>query len=398
MLLYSFSLFINVHLRYGWQTHFIQNLAIDPNSNSHSTEIYNLTQNTQYGYYVKTQVVPKYHEEEVFGVSQGQSNIEYFTTEADAPTYPEVLTLSKTNVSLTLAWSPMNDNELIEYYKVDVFIQPDEHGFIDSRNYCFEPKIDTHVSVGVELNENPTAVYKSCNAEYENWRISHPDAIDPEYEWRKHRKAVCAEQSSRLTHTERQQQIMKYVTNHKLHSCIDGRNCYEHNDFEADRFSRQIHSFVKLSDNTDPNMDNSDIVNLGSNYLFSERFDANILNTTFIGFLPYTMYIFQFFSCNKISCSSYFLYYDRTDSSINADEISLTVRADEFNSNKVHLYFSEPPVPNGLTVAFQIEKHDLSTFKITTYCVSRKQHYANDKTYEIFHKSFIIFICFNHFL
>lgn len=92
------------------------------------------------------------------------------------------------------------------------------------------------------------------------------------------------------------------------------------------------------------------------------------------------MYIFQFFACLRPkSCSSYFLYYDRTDVLTTADNIELTVSADPYDSNRIHLDFAEPKHPNGITVAFQIEKHDLSNYKATTICITRKQHYENGR-------------------
>lgn len=338
---------------------------------------------------MKTQVVPKEHEEETLSISQGQSNIEYFKTKADQPNYPSVETMSKTNTSLTLMWSPTFDNELIEYYQMDMFIQPDEHEFLDSRNYCLNPRVDMHVSVGVEVNEDPSSVYQSCSAEFENWKIENPDAVDPEYEWRKYRKSMCAQ---RVSHGYNSQ-IMKYVQNHKIRDCSD-KKCVEKNDFESFRFSRQINNLLTTNDFTDFS-DLSDFKdftdfnterekpNLGPNHIYSKSFSNVTLNTTFSNLSPYTLYIFQFFACNYVSCSSYFLHYDRTDSSIYADEISLKASIDPNDSNRVHLYFDEPKTPNGLTVAFQIEKNSLNDFKASTICITRKEHYDNGKKFVI---------------
>lgn len=312
---------------------------------------------------MKTQVVPKEHEEETLSISQGQSNIEYFKTKADQPNYPFVETMSKTNTSLTLMWSPTFDNELIEYYQMDMFIQPDEREFLDSRNYCDNPRVDVHVSVGVEVNEDPSSVYQSCSAEFENWKIENPDAVDPEYEWRKYRKSMCAQ---RVSHGYNSQ-IMNYVQNHKTRDCSD-KKCVEKNDFESFRFSRQIQR---------------EKLNLGPNHMYSKSFSNVTLNTTFPNLLPYTLYIFQFFACNYVNCSSFYFHYDRTDSSIYADEISLKASIDPNNSNRVHLYFDEPKTPNGLTVAFQIEKNTLNDFKASTICITRKEHYDNGKKFVI---------------
>lgn len=265
---------------------------------------------------------------------------------------------------------------------MDVFIQPDEHEFLDSRDYCQDPRVDAHAtSINVEISESPAAVYQSCNNEFENWKINHPDAIDPEYEWRKYRKAMCA---SRLTHDEHQMQIFRYVKNHKLRSCGEtDRRCHERNDFDSYRFSRQIHNFVTTNEASDFNIEETDAIKFGSNYMFSSVYPSTVLNTTFDSLDPYTMYIFQFFACNLVSCSSYFLYYDRTDSSLHADDIQLTISTDPLNSNRVFLDFADPPKPNGLTVAFHIEIHDFNTFKTTTKCITRKQHYDNGKRYAL---------------
>lgn len=355
--------------RYGWQTHFIQNVTDDANRTSYSTIIENLTQNTQYAYYVKAQVVPKDHEDEVLGISQGLSNIEYFQTLADTPTFPFVETLSKTNTSLTLAWSPTNDYELIEWYKVDIFIQPEEHELLDQRDYCINPRIDTHVSVGVEVQS--TTIYQNCSTEFENWKIANPESIDPEYDWRIQRKAECAERNSRQTKEQNQSQILKYVNNHKILNCADDKKCHERS-----RFTRQMNGYFP-SDVLERNRDDVDY-DLGKNHIDTHIYPAQQLNTTFSNLLPYTMYVFQFFACNDINCSTYYFYYDRTDVSISADDIpSFSVSVDPYNPNQVHLNFIEPETPNGLTVAFHIEKHAFS--KVTTFCLPWKQYIANGR-------------------
>lgn len=193
---------------------------------------------------------------------------------------------------------------------------------------------------------------------------------------------MCAEQNSRITHDERQLQILKYVKNHRLSTHK------QNSDFDSYRFSRQIHNLVKKNGGSESNDVNDATPNLGRYHMYSLVFAANTSNSTINDLRPYTMYIFQFFACNAISCSSYYLYYDRTDSSPHADDIQLTVSIDPLNSNRVHLDFSEPPQPNGLTVAFHIEKHDLNNFKIISHCITRKQHYDNGQRYAMHIRSF----------
>lgn len=155
-----------------------------------------------------------------------------------------MLTLSKSHDSLTLVWHSIVDNQLIEYYKVDYFVQPDEHDFLDSRDYCVNPRIE--VNVGIE-SETPSAAQQTCNTEYEHWRLRNMHLADPEYAWRMHRKALCAEQASRLARGEAPLQIMKYIENHPINNCAAGTKCVMVNDFESIRFSRQIHDFITTS-------------------------------------------------------------------------------------------------------------------------------------------------------
>lgn len=385
--------------RYGWQTIFIQNFPIDPNTTHYSANITNLTQYTQYAYYVKTQVVHKEHEENVFNISQGQSNVIYFTTQPNIPTCPIVETMKKTNHSITLYWHPaVSEKEFITKYRVDIFIQPDEHDFLDSRDYCKQPKINVKVNVGVEVNEHQALSSAQCMIEYKNWRNRNPDVVDVEDEWQIYRKTLCIEQE---LHSLKGEEVMRYLENSQPF-CSNDEECNRdididlYDDGELFRFRRQIHDFLSKNDDeiesqsdeiesqsdefksrSDENFDE-----LGEYFRGFELYKADASNATILDLLPYTMYIFQFFSCNEIGCSSYFFHFDRTESSIYADTIdNFTVTTDPNNFKRIHLDFDEPSTPNGLTVAFEIEKYRTSDYtrNVTLICITRKQHYDNGR-------------------
>lgn len=301
-------------------------------------------------------------------VSQGQSNIKYFTTKPDTPTCPIVETLSKTNQSITLNWYPaIYEREEITSYKVDIFIQP-EHDYLNSRDYCAFPRVDPiHVSVGVEVGDGSGGTFtQTCAKDYDDWRVYHPDSMDPEYEWRVYRKAICSKQSSRTGVWQKPLSIGDLF-----------------------RYKRGIHEYVMINSNQSDTQLQPRIrtkrqdgkFDLGSNYIGAIMFPDTASNATISGLRPYTLYTFQFFSCNSISCSSFFIHSDRTDSSSFADDMKFTIDIDPNDSNRVYLDFSAPETPNGVTVAFQIEKHDLANFNITTTCITRKQHDANGKRY-----------------
>lgn len=384
--------------RYGWQTQFIQSSSsTNSSAKYHSTIITNLTQNTQYAYYVKTQVVPIKNEELLNLTSQGQSDIKYFRTEADVPTMPFVQTHSKSHDSLTLIWQPFFANERIEYYSLDYFIQPDEHDVLDARDYCKNPRVESNTAIEPsDQRPSPSDPALNCKAEYEHWRLRNLDVTDPENAWRKYRRAECAARPAHIAKGESTVQAMNYIESYPLNLCelLGDGGCAIQSDFESVRFARQIHDFVVTRESTTSSSSGGtstkspatamspidDEPNYGANYMGRIEFANNVQRTTVDRLKPYTMYVFKFYSCLRPkNCSKYFLYYDRTDASATADNIDLEVMADPYDSNRVYLDFEEPKQPNGLTVAFQIEKHDLSNFKVTSECITRKQHYDNGK-------------------
>lgn len=100
----------------------------------------NLKQYTQYAYYIRTRVSLKHHDE-ILNVTQGQSQVKYFTTLPDIPKPPIVRTKDKTNTTLTLEWNPSTpENELVQKYFIDVYVLIDDNDEIDKRNYCQNPK------------------------------------------------------------------------------------------------------------------------------------------------------------------------------------------------------------------------------------------------------------------
>lgn len=331
--------------------------------------------------------MPIENEELLNSTSQGQSDIKYFKTEADVPTMPFVQTHSKSHDSLTLIWQPFFQNELIEYYRMDYFIQPDEHDVLDARNFCENPRVEVNTAIEAS-DQRPSASDPklSCKTEYEHWRLRNLDVDDPETAWRKYRRAQCAARPARIAKGESSMQAMNYIEYYPLNLCDllgDGK-CAVQSDYDSLRFSRQIHEFVMARDSRGAVTKSSIMHQIdeepdyGANFMGRIEFPNTAQKTTIHGLKPYTMYVFKFYSCLRPkNCSKYFFYYDRTDTLPTADNIDLSVMADPYDSNRVYLDFDEPAQPNGLTVAFQIEKHDLSNFKVATTCITRKQHHDN---------------------
>lgn len=374
-------------LSFGWQSFFEQNFTTDETSTSYRTNLTKLNQYTQYAYYVKTQVVYKDHENDTLNVVQGQSNIRYFQTEPDIPTAPIVETVSKTNTSIFIQWYPaVTDRELIEYYKVEVFVQPDDHNVLSSRDYCQHPREDRQSSMGVEVTSPAATIEKNCTFKPlpANWESSSDWAIDQRIECYRERDAS----------NERRSELAKLLKAKKPYVCEwNDENCpFEFVENENDfRFTRAIHGLVrnhvdernKYDVVFDSISSEDELIRQNPNFLFSRRFEETEFNATIDHLKPFTLYTMQFFSCNRIGCSSYYMLNERTEPSMNADDMDFEVSVDSAMSHTVHLDFTEPKLPNGLTVAFTITINDVANMNDTKICITRQKHYENHNRFTL---------------
>lgn len=341
---------------------------------------------------MKIQVVPKENEGNALNVSQGQSEIKYFKTKYDIPTYPKVETYSKTSNNITLNWFPMtSEPEKVDYYKVDIYRQPDEHSLLDARNYCDEPRVDVHISHGdATASEKPKL---GCAAEFEQWHKIHYNSDDLVHKWQSYRQSICS--SEHPKNIDHRSEMKKFLGNAK--SCADDSHaCWSDENIDSLRFKREIHNFVHADNKSFEIKTPPSDENLVQRLTFANtQFNATITNL-----LPFTTYIFLFFSCNDISCSTYEFHFERTNSAIEADIISdVIVSIDPYDTHRIYVDFDEPKTPNGLTVAFNIEKFDWNTVNTTIDCITRQQHYDNGKRYILLNVSsdsneLLQYICF----
>lgn len=346
----------------------------------YKTIIKGLIQNTQYAYYVKTQNIQKDHNIDVMNEIQGQSNIMYFKTIANVPTFPIVETTHKTHDSITLNWSPFSSSrDQIGYYRVHLFTQPDEQDFLDDRDYCLAPRISTHQhsTANYEVRPNAAQSTQSCSAEYREWISRHGDSVESELEWRIYRQTLCRQQQS--------SQQSRPAENHKYYCKEDDRECLS--DYVIDdtvQFSRYLHELVTRYNDDDDDTGSGEtneqieMAALQANFIQEYFFDSTQYSATINELLPFTLYVFQFRSCNDRGCSSYHLHYERTDSSLYADDIDdFNASVDSYESNMIHLDFSQPILPNGLTVGYEIEQLAVQDNKLVVKCITRKSHFAN---------------------
>lgn len=319
-------------------------------------------------------------------VTQGLSDIAYFTTFASVPTAPKVETVSKNSSSITLKWYPqVPDRELITYYIVDIFIQPDEHELLDNRNYCLHPREE-------ELVQNRKVKHKElewssqCNETKYLADLSRISFNQTEKEKLLHEKKVkCLLLRERNVY---ETMMKSYLENQANNQCApNDEPCEE--EYNSWRFKRELDSMFKRPDyeTFDEHISaisESSILRkrsiLESVYLIgSKTFSSDQQTGIISGLQPFTLYTMHFFSCNNITnCSSYYMHNERSGIEPSADDVTFDITTDKIELNTIHVDFREPKVPNGLTVAFVIEHHDLPKHIVTEKCITSKDHAQHD--------------------
>lgn len=344
-----------------------------------------LMQNTQYAYYINAQVILKGPQHNLTNAVQGQSKIMYFVTFPAMPSPPIVNTLRKTESYIAIQWITIDEKEVIDYFLVDIFRQPDEQSFLDSRNYCLHPRVEIQPQVSIAV-EQPQKATRNCKKrsksyEFDNNDIddeSYDDSYDVQYGFgydtdndvnRQSNKGDCSQYSSSEESAENEQ-------------CnSDDSECNKRHIF---RFKREMDNILAMHTsifNEEPTrrITKRDISN-APNYVREIRFEKDVRDAIIDDLHPYTLYTFQFFSCNNAAgCSPYYMYNERTKSSEHADNMTFELIIDSVEVNTVHLEFDEPKMPNGLTVAFHIEQLDSKNSSTQLICITRRDHYLNDK-------------------
>lgn len=269
---------------------------------------------------------------------------------------------------------------MIEFYRADVYLVPDERDALDARDYCQFPRENRPYSVAISdqlTTTRPKCVTKrqpNNGESIDDWciqqNIEYIRDVIYEYE-SEHDSTLSTLLNRRLYETEC--------------DASDDECRYEIN--ESARFSRTIQKLLMPIEERvlEPigleKLIIDEDVQKSNNPNFQQRifFDYNEYGGTITHLKPFTMYTIRFFACNKIGCSQYYMVNERTESSIYADVIDFEVSVDPQFLHTVHLDFSEPEMPNGLTVAFKIIINDFLTLKETEKCITRKQHYEKNK-------------------
>lgn len=318
----------------------------------------------------------------VLNVTQGVSDISYFQMHADIPTAPKVETISKTHNSITIEWYPqVPDPELITYYSVDIFIQPDDHQFLEARNFCEHPReITPPITTGQIKNTQYSLATRKCTL----WELAvEMKLTGNDISESERREALHQRRVNCLLMRERnnfENLVSSFLGDQEGSDCKSGNVTCEDNHSV---FKRELEGRVDYNDNVSRWSDYSVIQkrSIFTNHIGNMTFLKDEQSGTIVDLKPFTLYTMHFFSCNNVTnCSAYYLHSERTAALPEADNMTFVVRMDDANTT-VHLEFDEPERPNGLTVAYVIEQHDFTNANITETCLSRKEHNLNQKRY-----------------
>lgn len=360
----------------GWSSFFYETER-NSTTTKYKHNILNLTPYTDYAYFVTAQVVNNVNEQFVLNVTQGLSDIGFFKTLPDIPNSPLVRTVSKTPTSFHLKWSaPVPVREWITYYSVDIFIQPDSLELLDGRDYCEFPREDQTVMTG-QAKRIPPKESIQCDAE----TSAGLNATEAERAaTSKKRKVDCLLWNERQTYERR---LLDWFNDEENGQCEPGdRSCeQEYNSF---RFKRDLDAVVTKNDDRSydhmaSHLSESSLIRKRSifetiHHMGNLTFQHETRNATIPNLKPFTLYTLHFFACNTFNCSSYYMHNERTDIQPSADDVMMELHMDEEVGNIVYLDFREPKQPNGMTVAFIVEQHDMEKAKMFETCISMKQH------------------------
>lgn len=358
--------------RHSWDSTYISYDSIDRDDNGNNYfHILNLLPNTQYAFYVKTHVSYK-AQDKTINVTQGQSELQYFRTLPSIPIAPFVFTLFKSNHSITFTWhQPSYDKHpFIDHYAIDVFAMPCDQNTIDERDYCVYPKEYTPPE-SIQYYEPPTARPKPKRT------CCQPTLPPPE---------------------EDHQRIFKAMINLDYENFDNSINICGDDDpicnkyYEYHRFKRSITQtledladaindeqlFHEIPIPKSPKPDSQLPIaytkeKTNPNYMYSKLLKNDTSKFTIANLKPYHMYGVHVYACNSISgCSEYFMHFDRTDPTPGGDDVSMIIEKDDEVHDTVHITILPPKNPNGITVAFQIERTLNNEYVMV--CITRKMY------------------------
>lgn len=361
------------HYRYSWQSKFLPNFdanTILGKDNVFRLNLDDLRANTQYAYYVKTQVSLK-TEDKVLNITQGQSGIKYFHTFPHRPIAPFVTTLTKSNDSITLTWHQpsWDDRPYIEHYTVNVYVLIDRPELLDRRDYCKDPKEPESLPIEQFHVEDRECCQRKVDNEPQREAFIGLNGANE----------TCGENDPECTlrygysleFNQYRRAFGHWLSG--LHAAPSIREI-DYIDFPLPRYlnyegKTETSSIKPIQSQYQQYLVQRNISNMTSHY----RID---------NLQPYTLYVVHFFACNPI-CSPYFMHMDRTNPNEDGDNVDLTVIQDAVQYNTIHVKVPSPLLPNGITLTYEIERRLPNGDRVVD-CITRKRHEMKSNGYIVY--------------
>lgn len=287
-----------------------------------------------------------------FNTKNGQSKVQFFQTFMDIPSRVYNLSsVATTDTSLTFNWK-VHENEFdaIEYFYIDIIVQPDFVKSLDKRNYCENPIRQA------EYDE--AACVPTVDGDKDD-KEDHDIPYSPfccDFCPGEHKRPFL--QLPELTRSKR-----------------------DVNDFES-ILEEEVKKGPPREENPRPKRSIEEYVN----YVGRRNFTGKVTNYTIEGLKTFTQYAFQFYACTYLKCSDYELHTKRTLKNYDYDKLSMVPKSHLVYGDQIVLHFDEPTKVNGAVIYYIIEyRSDQINLTVhstlETVCITRRQHEVSKHNY-----------------
>ncbi|GFG35214.1 hypothetical protein Cfor_01318, partial [Coptotermes formosanus] len=330
----------------GWH---VEDMA----SNVNTAILTRLKPYTQYAYYVKTYTIATER-------SGAQSPIQYFRTYPSSPSPPVALDVTPTSSSeLTIKWQPPQEpNGNVTHYVVIGSWMKDDQTILEQRNYCNEPLVPD------KKPTPPTAISGTEDKE--------PDMC------------VCEDDKSNKATKFKEREVAAQIHfEDSLHNLL------------------YIKRYVIYPDKTEERMHLHSQEHVAAPIQLEYSFRHVVYGKTEIvvqNLSHYAQYSISVEACREIvpdepanrtlNCSRKSFETGRTLPLVSADSIDSTkllVEVLNESLGTVKLRWDEPPSPNGIIVAYQIEYKSVENphYSPMVECITRNQFLNNGSSYKL---------------
>lgn len=326
-----------------WTSEFVEphDTSYDSNQKQFRFVLSDLRPNNRYAYYVEAKV--SLNDKSPVNITQGLSPISFFVTLPERPLPPFVSTKNKTKTSVALKWfHPAWDiDRLVERYEVDIYRLHDDGEEVQQRDYCLHPKVrgitDTHKYIA-----HSESAYFCCESRgFQHTRfVAAYFGLDGDPD-------MCGDEDP-----ECQNEFKFHMLSSTTH--------YLKSQLRAIREEELPFLSLPLPDNPeygDSHLRRPDISERHPEFERTHIIEGPDANEyEFNDLVAFERYAFRVYACNNhTGCSPYYLHFERTLRDFEADTVVITAKKMD-DTGGIVVNISPPQVPNGMTVAYVVER------------------------------------------